>query len=105
MFKLFVFAPNEERIIKAIISAAADAGAGVIGKYTHCAFVASGKGTWFAGKNTNPKEGKKNRLEYINHVKIEMVCPKDKAQKAADAIRTVHPYEEIAIDVIKLENI
>jgi len=38
MYKFFIFSPNNEKIILAIIYAAAKAGAGIIRNYTHCLF-------------------------------------------------------------------
>ena len=73
MLKLFVFAPDNEKIIKDIINAGALAGAGVIGDYTHCAFVNKGKGSWWAQKDANPTTGGKDKMEYVDHVKIEMI--------------------------------
>ena len=61
-YKLFVFAPNNDKVIKDIINAAAKSGAGVIGNYTHCAFVATRKGSWWASKNANPIEGGKDDM-------------------------------------------
>jgi hypothetical protein len=34
-----------------------------------------------------------------------MICPSDKAKNIEKVIKKVHPYEEIAIDVVKLEKI
>lgn len=103
MVKLFVFAPSDERLVKKIIAVAAKAGAGVIGNYTHCAFVARGRGTWVAGEKANPRVGSKQGTQRIKEVKIEMNCPENKIKSAVNAIKKVHPYEEVVIDVVKLE--
>ena len=43
-YKLQIFCPNDNEIIQKIISAASNAGAGVMGSYTQCAFVIKGQG-------------------------------------------------------------
>ena len=89
MYKFFVFAPREEKVIREIIDAASNAGAGTIGKYKKCAFVTEGYGTWEADLDANPAR--------------EMECPDEVMQKVVGAIKKVHPYEEVVIDVFKME--
>ena len=105
MFKIFIFAPRDEKIIRSIIDAASNAGAGRIGKYKKCAFITEGYGTWFADSDAKPSTGKIGRTEKIQEVKIEMQCPDNNVEKVISAIKKVHPYEEVVIDVIKLEKI
>ncbi len=103
MYKFFVFAPREEKVIRLIIDAASDAGAGTIGKYKKCAFITEGFGTWLADKDANPTLGEVGKVEKIEEVKIEMECPDEVMQNVVDAIKKVHPYEEVVIDVFKME--
>lgn len=101
MYKFFVFAPREEDVIRKIIDAASDAGAGTIGKYKKCAWVAEGYGTWVADEDANPARGEVGKTEKIPEVKIEMECPDEVIEKVLTAVRKVHPYEEVVIDVYK----
>ena len=103
MYKFFVFAPNEEDVIRKIIDAASDAGAGTIGKYKKCAFVYEGYGTWIADEDANPARGEVGKIEKVNEVKIEMECPEENIQEVVKSIKAVHPYEEMVIDVFKME--
>lgn len=103
MYKFFVFVPNEETVIRKIIDVAADAGAGRIGKYKKCAWVTTGYGTWLADEDAHPARGKVGVLERIDEVKIEMQCPDESIEKVLAAVKKVHPYEEIVIDVFKME--
>lgn len=103
MYKFFVFAPREEKVIRSIIDAAFKAGAGTIGKYKKCAFITEGVGTWVADKDANPHLGEVGKVEKIEEVKIEMECPDEVIQNVVDAIKKVHPYEEVVIDVFKME--
>lgn len=103
MYKFFVFVPREEKVIRDIIDAASYAGAGTIGKYKKCAFISEGIGTWIADKDANPNIGEVGKIEKVEEVKIEMECPDEAIQNVVDAIRKVHPYEEVVIDVFKME--
>ncbi|KKR76735.1 MAG: hypothetical protein UU21_C0004G0002 [Candidatus Levybacteria bacterium GW2011_GWA2_40_8] len=103
MYKFFVFAPRDEKVIRSIIDAASAAGAGTIGKYKKCAWIAEGRGSWIADKDASPAYGKVGEIEYIDEVKIEMECPDKAIQKVVDAVKKAHPYEEVVIDVFKME--
>ncbi|MBF8249840.1 MAG: hypothetical protein HW400_441 [Candidatus Levybacteria bacterium] len=105
MYKVFVFAPRDQKIIRTIIDAASNAGAGKIGKYNKCAFITEGIGTWKAEKSAHPFLGKVGELANIEEVKIEMQCPGESLKNVLAAIKKVHPYEEIVIDVFKMENL
>ena len=43
-------------------------------------------------------------VEYVEEVKVELVCPEKKMEQVLKALRDAHPYEEPAIDVFKLYN-
>lgn len=105
MYSVFVFAPKDKKIIRKIIDAASNAGAGKNGKYNKCAFIAEGIGTWEAEIGAHPAYGKVGGIQYIKEVKIEMHCPDESLKKVLSAIKKVHPYEEVVIDVFKMENL
>jgi hypothetical protein len=104
-FKLFVFCPNDEHVITAVIAAAAAAGAGAIGNYTHCAFITGGQGNWRAEPGAHPAIGQVGQMTRVAQVKIELRCPAEQAKAIVAAIRRVHPYEEPVIDVVRLEDV
>lgn len=104
-YKFYIFAPEDEKIIDMIIKAASRAGAGIMGEYSQCAFIQKGQGRWKPGNNAHPFIGKAGKLSKVNEVKIEMECPVRVAKNVAKAIREVHPYEEVVIDFIKLEDV
>lgn len=103
MYKFFIYCPRDEKIIEEIINAAVKAGAGTVGKYTHCAFITEGYGTWYPLPGAKPAIGKVGELSKEEEVKIEMECPKEKMQDVFDSVRTVHPYDKISIDAISIE--
>jgi len=85
-----------------LIMAMAEAGAGVIGKYSHNAFIVEGMGNWKSEEGSHPVLGEVGKISREPENRIEMVCPEEKLNQVISAIRKVHPYEEPAIDVIKL---
>ncbi len=97
--------PETKRLFGPLIDAAAKAGAGKIGKYNKCAFITEGIGTWQADKDAHPTVGEAGKLQSIEEVKIEMQCPDESTKQVLSAIRKVHPYEEIVIDLVKLEKL
>jgi dinuclear metal center YbgI/SA1388 family protein len=99
--KLVVFVPEENA--DAIADALTEAGAGVIGEYTHCTFRAPGTGTFFGGEGTDPYAGEKGRLERVSELRLETVVPAHLASEAAAAVRAAHPYEETALDVYPVD--
>jgi hypothetical protein len=103
MYKVFVFAPRDEKIIRKIIDAASNAGAGKIGKYNKCAFITEGIGAWKAEKNAHPAIGEVGKLQNIKEVKIEMQCSDKSIKQVLSSIKKVHPYEEVVIDVFRME--
>jgi len=105
MYKLFVFAPNKEDLINLLIETASQAGAGVIGNYSCCAFVTSGMGNWKSEEGSNPTIGEIGKISHEPEVRIEMICPKEKASAVRKAIKAIHLYEEPEIDFVELINV
>jgi dinuclear metal center YbgI/SA1388 family protein len=99
--KLVVFVPEENA--DEMADALTEAGAGVIGDYTHCTFRAPGTGTFFGGEGTEPYAGEKGRLERVPELRLETVVPAHAASRAAAAVRAAHPYEEPAFDVYPVD--
>ena len=101
MRKLVVFVPEENA--EAIANALTEAGAGIIGEYTHCTFRSPGTGTFFGGEGTDPYAGEKDHLERVPELRLETVVPAHAASRATAAVRATHPYEEPALDVYPVE--
>ena len=101
MRKLVVFVPEENA--EAIANALTEAGAGIIGEYTHCTFRSPGTGTFFGGEGTDPYAGEKDHLERVPELRLETVVPAHAASRAIAAVRATHPYEEPALDVYPVE--
>jgi hypothetical protein len=100
--KLYTFVPaaNADRVRQAIF----DAGAGHIGNYDECSFNAEGFGTFRGGANTDPFVGKPGESHKENEIKIEVMFPAWLEKNVTKGLLSAHPYEEVAYDIIKLEN-
>lgn len=99
--KIAVFVPEDD--VDGVAAALGEAGAGVIGDYTHCTFRTPGTGTFLPGEGSDPYLGEKGRLERANEIRVETVVPAHLAQAAASAAVAAHPYEEIALDVYHID--
>ncbi|MED1725314.1 Nif3-like dinuclear metal center hexameric protein [Brevibacillus parabrevis] len=99
--KLVVFVPATHR--EAVFTAMSEAGAGHVGNYSHCSFQVGGTGTFLPGDGTNPHIGSQGKLEHVEEVRIEMVVPASRQAAVIKAMQAAHPYEEVAYDVIPLD--
>ena len=101
--KIVVFVPeNHTDIVREVM---AQAGAGIIGNYTHCTFSTKGIGRFKPEQGANPHIGSVGKIEEVIEERIETVCSREKLEDVIKAIKKVHPYEEVALDVYPLENI
>ncbi len=100
--KLYTFCPSDqsEKVRKALF----EAGAGHIGNYSECSFNTEGHGTFKGKEGTDPYVGKPGELHQENETKIETIFPARLQQKIVDVLCTAHPYEEVAYDIIQLDN-
>jgi dinuclear metal center YbgI/SA1388 family protein len=100
--KVVVFVPTDH--VNAVMTAMAGAGGGTIGKYDQCTFQSVGTGTFRPSGQARPYIGQKGTLERVSEVRLEMVVPMPKLPSVLLAMRSAHPYEEIAFDVYALDN-
>ena len=98
--KIITTIPTENT--ESVRNAICDEGAGVIGNYTHCTMSTKCIGTFKPNDEANPYIGEKNKLEFVEEDKLEVVCPVEKVKDVVSKLRETHPYEEPAIDIIPL---
>jgi hypothetical protein len=79
-----------------------NAGGGVIGNYTYCAFLSSGHGYFLPMEGSSPTIGKQGNIEKVEEIKIEFVCEQGRVKAVIEAIKKAHPYEEVPIDIFQL---
>ena len=101
-YKLVVFIPvkSAAKVTKAIFTA----GAGAIGNYSHCGFVAVGTGSFRPLEGANPAVGTKGKVEKVTEVRFETIVPAEKLEACICAMKKAHPYEMPAFDCFKLYN-
>ena len=101
-YKFFVYCPDEEKLIQKIIDVASEKGAGVYGNYSHVAFVTHGNGYWVSEEGAHPVEGEIGKQTKSKNARIEMTCPAKKIDEIVHAIKTVHPWEQVDIECMRL---
>lgn len=89
---------NAEQVLNAI----AEAGGGVIGEYTHCAYVSPGTGRFKPSEAANPAFGARAHINEVAEIRIETFCDRSRAREVVTAIRRAHPYEEPVIYLLPL---
>ncbi|WP_397446090.1 Nif3-like dinuclear metal center hexameric protein [Polaribacter sp. R77954] len=97
----FVPAENKEELKSALFAS----GAGNIGNYDHCSFSVSGVGTFKGNEESNPVLGEKGKLETVNEIKLSLTFESKNESNILKALQEHHPYEEVAYEIITLENI
>jgi dinuclear metal center YbgI/SA1388 family protein len=100
--KVVVFVPPEA--LEQVSEAMSGAGAGVIGDYTHAGFRGGGTGTFVPGEGASPYSGETGKLNLVEEVRLEMVCPSFRVEAVVAAILERHPYQEAAYDVYRTES-
>lgn len=103
LYKLCTFVPLSHAI--KVRDAMTREGAGHIGQYSNCTFNVEGMGTFKPLEGTSPYIGKINETANAQEMRIEVTTTKDKLDRVIKAMLKVHPYEEVAYDIYKLENV
>ncbi|AZJ35307.1 Nif3-like dinuclear metal center hexameric protein [Tenacibaculum singaporense] len=81
-----------------------EAGAGNIGNYDNCSFNVEGKGSYRGNENSNPTVGEKGKLMFEEETCITVTFDSYLEGKILSALFKNHPYEEVAYEVITLDN-
>lgn len=101
LLKLVVFIPVDHA--QKLREALAEAGAGRIGEYEACSFSSLGEGRFRAVEGATPYVGTVGELHAEQEERIEVVLPSSKKARVLKALLHVHPYEEPAYDIIRLD--
>lgn len=100
--KLTTYIPSEqaEELRQKLFAA----GAGAIGNYENCSFNLEGTGSFKPNENANPHIGKKGEVHYENETQIGITFPTHLESKVLKILLKHHPYEEVAYEIITLDN-
>jgi len=102
LVKLVFFCPEENA--EEVKSAIYEVGAGEIGNYSECSFTASGKGTFKPNGSANPHIGSLGVRESVEEQRIEVIVNKNDISRVISALKTAHPYEEVAYEIYAISN-
>lgn len=100
--KLTVFVPEENAT--ALANALFEAGAGAIGNYSECSFSSVGVGTFKPNESAMPFSGEIGKRANKIEEKLEVIVSQHELSNVLSAMKKNHPYEEIAYDLISLDN-
>ena len=102
-YKLVTYIP--EASFKKVRDALYAKGAGKYQNYSHSGFFQQGKGNFKPLKNSNPQLGEKGKLNTVSEYRLETIVKPDILDKVIKELLNVHPYEEPAWDLYKMENL
>lgn len=115
LINLKILSPKKNQLLKLVVLVPSDhvetvrdclfkTGAGNIGNYAECSFNSEGEGTYKANAKSSPFKGKIGERHFEKETKIEVVIPVELKKRVVSEMIKIHPYEEVAYDVIPLEN-
>lgn len=100
--QLTVYVPKDytESLKNALFSA----GAGNIGFYDECSFSINGNGTFRPIEGSNPFSGQQHIRENADEDMISVIFEGYKQGQIISAMKSAHPYEEVAYQIYSLDN-
>lgn len=103
MDKWVVMVPegNAEQVSEAMFAA----GAGAIGDYRDCAWSVVGTGQFEPQKRATPAIGEIGMRTHVDEARVEMVAARGLRAAVLGALRSAHPYEEPAFDILELADV
>jgi len=102
LVKMTVNVPSSH--LEAVANAMHQAGGGRFSNYEEVSFRSEGIGTFKGTESSRPFIGSPGVLEKTPEVKLEMLVERWNVSKVLKAMVSRHPYEEIAYDLVPLEN-
>lgn len=88
---LVVYVPTDS--VPAVMEALDSAGAGRIGNYSQCAFLAAGTGQFKPNDGAAPVIGDVGTVEQVPETRIETRYPRRRRNAVLAAMAAAHPYE------------
>lgn len=103
MFRLSFYVPEDH--LEQVKQMLFNAGAGKIGGYDQCCWQSKGVGQFRPLADSQPFFGKVNTIEVLDEWKVELVCEEQYINDVVQALKTAHPYEQVAYNVVRLHSI
>lgn len=101
MYQLFFYVP--ETHLDAVKNAVFVAGGGRIGNYDCCAWQVRGEGQFRPLAGAQPFIGHIGGIEKVPEYRVELIVVDEHIRAVLAAMKSAHPYEEVAYGVLKLE--
>ena len=100
-YQLTFYVPQNdaEQVKQALFSL----GAGTQGDYDMACWQTLGQGQFRPLQGADPTIGEVGELTFVPEFKVEILCSADTIKEVVSKLKQVHPYEEPAFTVIKLE--
>lgn len=102
LYKLITFVPTKD--LQTVRNALFAIGAGSIGEYEKASFITSGVGSFQGSASSNPRIGKAGEFAEVEEEKLEVLLTDSLLSSALKTLHKHHPYEEVAYDVVSLQN-
>lgn len=102
--QVYVVTTVPETHLNGVLDALADAGAGVIGHYTHCSFTLAGTGRFKPDAEAQPAVGMNEQINTEAEIRVETFCSRDRVRAVTAALRAAHPYEQPVIYLLPILN-
>lgn len=76
------------------------------GKYSRVCFEIPGIGQFLPGDGAKPNIGEVGKIERVEEMRVEILCVgRDIMLKAVEQLKKAHPYEEVAYEAYKMEDV
>ncbi|KAJ7698799.1 GTP cyclohydrolase 1 type 2/Nif3 [Mycena metata] len=103
-FKLVFFSPAPHtRAILDHLFRTFPTNVGKVGNYAKCAFLSRGTGQFQPSPGAHPAIGEVGALEFVEEDRVE-VSVLDHVPEVLKELKSIHPYEEVAYDVYRVED-
>jgi dinuclear metal center YbgI/SA1388 family protein len=100
--KLIFFVPPDHS--ESVRNAIFEAGGGRLGNYAECSFYHPGTGTFKPLEGAKPFSGEMNKRSLDTEERVEIHYPAWLESAVIEAMKQSHPYEEVAYDIVKVNN-
>jgi len=102
-FKLVFFVPktHTKPVLERLFAYAPER-IGAIGNYRSCAFVSGGVGQFVPVDGAKPAIGRVGEMAFVEEDRVE-VSVNGKVEDVVEHLKQIHPYEEVAFDVYRVE--
>ena len=102
LWQIVVFVPLSA--LESVREAMWQSGAGRVGDYDRAGFWSEGQGTFRPLEGAHPATGEVGRDETTREVRLEMIVAERFLDAVIEAMKSAHPYEEVAHGVYPLHN-